>query len=302
MFENENSLLEATQLSRDLTYDAIESIQENQTSLPFVKTQNFSSFIIFSDETGDVGLKTIDQNYPYFAINFCIFKKADYLEFIKDLKDLKITFFNSDLFIFHEVEIAQKYRKMSNYKFSQNRSQQLLTQMSDEQFIKFISNFETILKKTDFRLVTAVIDKRKVKVDVSNLKTLKNKQEELYSQVLRTGLYGVFKFLLDQKEQSKKTCVVFEEFGNKETKTIKSIFYDFCNEFSGKIKQNVSLEYEVAPKKSNNEGLQLADMTAKASLKICVGENADRTCELIKSKLVSRNGNFFNEGLFKVAL
>ncbi len=303
MFENENTVLEATQLSKDLTEGSVDSVQENQASLHFVKTSNFSNFIIFSDETGDVGLKSIDEKYPYFAINFCIFKKKDYLEFVKDLKELKISFFNSDLFIFHEVEIAQKYRKMSHYKFSDNRSRQLLAQMSDEQFTKFIENFEKILKKTQFKLVTAVVDKRNVKVDTSNTKTLKNKQEELYKQTLRTGLYGIFEFLLDQEEHDKQTCVIFEEFGNKESTTIKSIFYDFCKEISGKFKQNINLEYEVAPKKSNNEGLQLADMTAKASLKICVGgSSSDRTCELVKEKLVSRDGNFFNVGLLQVIL
>ena len=298
-----NIILEAVEFGEISTSEKIEAVQENKGCVPSIDISSFSDFIIFSDETGDVGLRLIDDNYPYFAINFCIFRKDDYLKFSKNLKELKMRYFNSDLFIFHEVEITQKYRKLSNYKFNNNRSQQLLAQMNAEQFYNFINDFSNLLKNTEYKQVTAIVDKRKVKVDKSNNKAIKNKQDELYRQTLRSGLTGVFNFLVAQREQNKKTSIVFEETGIKESTNIKSIFYDFCNEVSGLTKQNVNLEYEVAPKKANNDGLQLADMTAKASVKIhSQNYQSDRSCALVKEKLIAKNGNFYNNGLFVISL
>lgn len=299
----QNIILEAAEFGEPITSETIGTVQENKEYVPTIDVSTFSNFIVFSDETGDIGLKAIDQNYPCFAMNFCILKKDDYLEFSKKLKDLKISYFNSDLFIFHDVEISQKFRKRSRYAYNHNRSQQLLSQMNDDQFLNFIEDFSNLLKKTPFKQVTAVIDKRSVKVDRNNPRTLKSKQEELYKQTLLNGLTGVFNYLRSQGEQNKKTCIVFEESGDKESTTIKAIFYDFCSNISASTKENANLEYEVAPKKSNNEGLQLADMTAKAAVNIYLSERtSDRTCEIIKNKIISHDNEFFNYGLFKVTL
>ena len=82
MVDDENSIHEAAELGEGLfdeRFGSIEAVLENQESLPLAETLNFGNFIIFADETGDVGLKNVDTYYPYFAINFCIFKKNDYL-------------------------------------------------------------------------------------------------------------------------------------------------------------------------------------------------------------------------------
>lgn len=274
---------------------------QSSSHVAVIDTLNFSEFIVFSDETGDVGLKSIDPKYPFFAINFCILKKADYLKYATKLKELKISYFNSDLFIFHDVEISQKWRKMSSYRFNNNRTRQLLSQMSNEHFLSFIEEFSNILQETKFTQITAIVDKRSIKVDKENSKALKAKREELYKQTLREGLHGVLKFLKSQGEQDKKTCILFEESGAKESMTIKSIFYDFCTEVSGFTNENVRLEYEVAPKQSNNEGLQLADMTAKASVNISSEERQrDRTHEIVKKKLFSHDGSYEGYGLIRV--
>ncbi len=39
----------------------------------------FSDFLIFADESGDHGLVSIDEQFPVFALVFCIVRKDDYV-------------------------------------------------------------------------------------------------------------------------------------------------------------------------------------------------------------------------------
>jgi len=40
----------------------------------------FSDYVIYVDESGDHSLKTIDPDFPVFALDFCIFEKRRYFE------------------------------------------------------------------------------------------------------------------------------------------------------------------------------------------------------------------------------
>lgn len=40
--------------------------------------ETFSDYIVYVDESGDHGLKNIDNNYPVFVLAFCIFKKQEH--------------------------------------------------------------------------------------------------------------------------------------------------------------------------------------------------------------------------------
>ena len=35
----------------------------------------FSDFVVYVDESGDHGLKTMDNTYPMFVLAFCVFNK-----------------------------------------------------------------------------------------------------------------------------------------------------------------------------------------------------------------------------------
>lgn len=39
-----------------------------------------SDYLIFADESGDHGLVSIDEQFPVFALVFCIVRKQDYVE------------------------------------------------------------------------------------------------------------------------------------------------------------------------------------------------------------------------------
>ena len=37
--------------------------------------QHFSDYVVYVDESGDHGLKTMDKTYPLFVLAFCVFMK-----------------------------------------------------------------------------------------------------------------------------------------------------------------------------------------------------------------------------------
>ena len=39
-----------------------------------------SDYIVFADESGDHSLTRVNRDYPVFALSFCVFRKADYVE------------------------------------------------------------------------------------------------------------------------------------------------------------------------------------------------------------------------------
>ena len=50
-----------------------------------------SDYVIFVDESGDHGLTSIDDNYPIFVLDFCIFEKDHYVNVVVPTPFLKST-------------------------------------------------------------------------------------------------------------------------------------------------------------------------------------------------------------------
>ena len=40
--------------------------------------QPFSDYVVYVDESGDHGLKSMDKTYPIFVLAFCVFNKQQY--------------------------------------------------------------------------------------------------------------------------------------------------------------------------------------------------------------------------------
>ena len=78
-----------------------------------MNTQQFSDYIVYVDESGDHSLGNIDTEYPLFVLVFCVFKKMDYLEVIKNITALKFKYFGHDKVVFNENDIR---RKRSDFK------------------------------------------------------------------------------------------------------------------------------------------------------------------------------------------
>jgi hypothetical protein len=69
----------------------------------------FSDFIVFADEAGDHGLTSIDEQFPVFALVFCILRKDDYVgHIVPAMQRLKLAVWGHDHVIFHEYDIRKE--------------------------------------------------------------------------------------------------------------------------------------------------------------------------------------------------
>jgi len=110
----------------------------------------FSDYIVYADESGDHSLKSIDKDYPVFALVFVIFKKTDYLETVKKFKEFKFKYFGYDTVILHEIDIK---REKVVFK----------TLRPKEKKLRFLEDLAVLIKNTNFKIITTIIDKRKIK-------------------------------------------------------------------------------------------------------------------------------------------
>jgi len=76
-----------------------------------------SDYIVFVDESGDHGLKSIDDGYPLFVLAFCILRKEDYIrQLTPAFQSVKLKHFGHDNIILHERDIRKDTGYFSSLK------------------------------------------------------------------------------------------------------------------------------------------------------------------------------------------
>lgn len=116
-------------------------------ALGVVMPGRFSEHIVFVDESGDHGLKTIDPNYPMFVLAFCIFRKVEYTtSLVPELKHFKFKHFGHDQVILHETDIRKDRGDFTILK-TREKKEAFLNELSD------------IVEATSFTFVATAIQK-----------------------------------------------------------------------------------------------------------------------------------------------
>ena len=167
---------------------------------------SFSDYIVYVDESGDHGLKSVNPAYPIFVLSFCIFEKEKYIsQVVAKMKMLKFNTFGHDLIILHERDIRKKEGDFYR-----------LGKQAREDFINAVS---TIIKEAEFTIVAVVIRKE-----------LLNDQyiypANPYHLALEFGLERVYKYI-SSVEGLKKLHFIFESRGLNEDQELELEFRRF---------------------------------------------------------------------------
>ena len=110
----------------------------------------FSDYVVFVDESGDHGLKTINPEYPVFVLAFCICRKDAYVQHIVPLiHQLKFDFWGHDAVVLHSHEIRK----------SKGDFAQLLV---PEIRAAFQERITAVMQEAEFTLIAAVINKEQL--------------------------------------------------------------------------------------------------------------------------------------------
>jgi hypothetical protein len=203
----------------------------------------YSSYIVYVDESGDHGLQNLDANYPMFVLAFCVFHKRHYSEkVVSALQKFKFNHFGHDLVILHEHEIR---KEKGEFNFFQSR----------EHKYHFLNELTEIIDKSNFVLISCVIEKEKLRSRVTS-------ETNPYHIALGFCLETLYEFLQEKRQQNLMTHVVVERRGKKEDNELELEFRRMCD---GANRLNISLPFNVcfADKKVNSAGLQLADLVAR---------------------------------------
>lgn len=223
-----------------------------------------SDYIVYVDESGDHSLTSIDPDYPVFVLSFCIFRKTDYAQTVTPvIRQLKFATFGHDMVVLHEADIRRKKGAFSR--------------LSKEPREAFLNALTDIIGVADFQLVAVVIDKRK-------LKDRYNNPAHPYHLALEFGLERIYRLLKGAGQEDTLTYIVCEARGAKEDAELELEFRrirDGANYFH----RPLPFDLIIADKKTNSEGLQLADLTARPiGLTVLRPEQANRAAEVLEGK------------------
>jgi hypothetical protein len=238
----------------------------------------FSDYIVFVDESGDHSLAVINPQYPLFVLALCILPRAAYVQQVTPaVRNLKFELFGHDQVILHEHDIRKKTGPFAL--LNKERRDMLLNRLTE------------IIAAAPMTLVAVVIDKARHKARYSA-------PDHPYHLALKYGLERVHAFLAQQGQAERTTTVVCEARGAREDKEIELAFRRVCDG-DNRSKRPYPMSIVVADKKSNSEGLQLADLVARpVGLHVLRPGQPNRAWEVLRTKLFTgRHGVVEGNGL-----
>jgi len=144
--------------------------------------------------------------------------------------------------IFHEQDIR---KKTGAFKLLGREKREL-----------FLEALNAVVAETNFTLIAAVIDKRKIKKqDI--------KEVHIYHLAMQLGLEKLYAFLQTQNQgDNRLTHVICEARGRTEDLDLELEFRRVCSG-DNSLQKILPFEIIIADKKTNSEGLQFADMAAR---------------------------------------
>ena len=234
---------------------------------PMVPGKQYSSHVVYVDESGDHSLESIDPQYPVFVLAFCVFQKAYYASrVVPALETFKFKHFGHDVVVLHETDIR---KERGEFRFSSRPHKDA-----------FLEELTGIIEANNFILIGCVIDKAR----------LKERGENPYHLALGFCLETLYELMQEKTQDDLPTHVVVECRGKKEDAELELEFRRVC---AGENRFGKSLPFEVvfADKKTNSTGLQLADLVARPiGLSVVRPEQANRAFDVLKRKFFCSGG------------
>ena len=195
---------------------------------------------------------------------FYIIKKSEYLQTaVPQLKRLKMDTFGHDSVILHEIDIAKK--------------KGCFAQLGKDARQEFMNRLSGLIQELDFTVIAVIIDKAKHKAKY-------HRPEHPYHLALQFGLERLHQFLKMKESEGALTHVICEARGKKEDGDLELAFRRVCDG-ANRTRKTYALSMVIADKKTNSEGLQIADLLARPiGLSHVRPEQENRAYEMLKLK------------------
>jgi Protein of unknown function (DUF3800) len=203
---------------------------------------SFSDYIIYADESGDHGLKSIDPQFPVFVLAFCVVRKSTYIDrIVPAFQRLKFEFWGHDGVVLHAHEIRKSegdFRILLNANTRAN----------------FFDRINSVVNAAEFTIIASVIDKKRHAERYA-------KPADPYEISLAFCMERAQRYLLNLGQGNRVTHVQVECRGRVEDTKLELEFRRICDG-QNMIGRMPNLEIRFTDKKHNSTGLQLADLVA----------------------------------------
>jgi hypothetical protein len=230
-----------------------------------------SKYLLFLDESGDHGLKTIDLNFPIFVLAGLLFSEVSYKDTCLKIDTLKNEFWGNNGVILHRRDM-RKYEKGFEILFDDNVKE------------RFYRELNKILQEADYKIITSVIDKQK------HIEQYGKLADDPYEIALTFVLERTL-FEADEKQDIDQIHVTIEGRGKKEDALLAKRYNELLYRGTSQVQSSRLIglydeELEVRLKKDNDCGLQLADLCAYPIARFFMNNNEPNPAyEVIKDKI-----------------
>lgn len=232
-------------------------------------SRSFSDYIVFVDESGDHSLASVRTDYPVFVLALCILPVDVYVNRITPrIRQLKFQLFGHDLVILHEHDIRKRTGPFA--------------QLGKEARDALVLGLTEIIDSMPITLVAVVIDKVRYRAIGTDL-------EHPYHLALQHGLESVHQFLQAQGQDMQQTTIICEARGYREDRQIELAFRNAIQDANPSL-QRYAMDIVIADKRTNSEGLQLADLMARpVGLHVLRPQQPNRAWDVLASKIFTND-------------
>lgn len=240
-------------------------------------------YYLFIDESGDHGLKTIDEGFPVFLLCGVLISEIDYYQMDLNVRASKIKYWNNTNVILHSRDI----RKCNNeFKI-------LLDQKLKNRFYEDLNN---IISLNNYKIISSAINK------VEFIKKYGKLEDDVYEIALSFILERTI-FCLDEIKDCSSLEIIIEKRGKREDAKLSNHMNKLSQigtYYVSKEKMDkYDINYKFLKKSENIIGLQISDLLAyPIARKIISPEVANLSYELLKSKFYNNNGKMYGLKIF----
>lgn len=231
-------------------------------------------YFLFLDESGDHGLKQIDQGFPVFVLCGILISEVEYKKLNDAVNKLKNNFWSNAKVILHSRDIRKCQKEF-----------QILLDLELKE--KFYKELNTILSSHDYKIIAAGIKKEEY------VKNYGKQSDNVYEIALSFILERTVFCLDDMPETRKELHIAVEKRGRKEDQKLEKHMQLIKNSGTHYVKperfENYSFGFHFRGKNKNVNGLQISDLIAYPIARYIIdSERANPSFDLIKDKFHSK--------------
>ncbi|MDQ5928334.1 MAG: hypothetical protein QG594_108 [Bacteroidota bacterium] len=240
-------------------------------------------YYLFVDESGDHGLKTIDEGFPVFLLCGVLVSEIEYQKMDLNVSASKKKYWNNTNVILHSRDI----RKCNN-------EFKILFDLKLKE--KFYDDLNHIFTSNKYKIISSAINK------IEFIKKYGKLQDDVYEIALSFILESTI-FCLDEVNDCSSLEIVIEKRGKKEDAKLSNHMNKLSQigtyYVSKERMDKYNIEYKFLRKNENSNGLQISDLLAyPIARKVIYPDGVNIPYELIKDKFYNKNGKLYGLKIF----